>query len=285
VDRAESIFCISHASGYALEQIAEASKAPLWFQLFSCTNREIARSFLDRARATGCEAIILGVDLPIGGLRYRDDRNGLSFPPRPRLRDLVDFLRHPRWLAEVAGSGKITLGNYADVPEAAGNTHAYLTTRVLTPACSWEDLAWLRREWGGPVVVKGIMSPADALRAVECGADAIVVSNHGGRQLDWQPATIDVLPEIADAVGGRAEILLDGGVRHGADVVKAIALGARACLVARPWYWGLAAGGEHGVDEMFRIFRHEIANVTGLIGCPDIGELDASFLRHTARGT
>lgn len=280
---AGTVFCISNASGYSIEDIATHAKGPLWFQLFSCTDRDIARQFLARARAAACQAIILGVDLPIGGLRYRDERNGIRFPPWPRPRDVADFLAHPRWLGQVLGSQRIGLGNYTAMLNAPGNTldtYAYLTTRVLMPTCSWDDLAWLRQEWKEPIVVKGIMSAPDAVRAAELGADAIVVSNHGGRQLDWQPATIDVLPEIVSAVGQRAEVLIDGGIRHGSDVVKALALGARACLVARPWYWSLAAGGETGVADMFRIFRHEIDNVIGLLGCPDVKRLRDAFVRR-----
>ncbi|MBL8268335.1 alpha-hydroxy acid oxidase [Steroidobacter sp.] len=278
---AGSIFCISNASGYSLEQIAGAGNAPLWFQLFSCRDRTIARQFIDRARAARCHALILGVDLPIGGLRYRDARNGMEFPPRIRVRDLLDFAAHPRWLWNALVVRRATMGNYVGLVDGAsmGATASFLKERVLTPAVSWDDLSWLRSQWDGGLVVKGILSVPDALEAARRGADAVVVSNHGGRQLDWLPATLDVLPEIADAVHGRAEVLIDGGVRHGADVVKALALGARACLVARPWYWALAAGGEAGVARMFRVFAEEIENVLGLIGRPRLEQLTRECLR------
>lgn len=279
---AGSVFCISNASGFSLEEIAAAAPGPLWFQLFSCTERTIAGQFVARAREARCQALILGVDLPIGGLRYRDDRNGMRFPPRPKPRDLLDFLWHPRWLWNAATSGRISLGNYTALLNQLGisDSYSFLTTRVLQPTCSWDDLRWLRGVWDGPIVVKGIMSPEAAVRAQAAGANAVVVSNHGGRQLDWLPATIDVLPEVVDAVGAKIDVLMDGGVRHGADVVKALALGAKACLVARPWYWSLAADGEAGVAAMFDTFRHEIDTVAGLLGCPRIAEVTSAFIRR-----
>jgi L-lactate dehydrogenase (cytochrome) len=279
---AGTIFCVSNASGYPLEDIAAAASQPVWFQLFSAHDREIATRFIGRAREARCQALILGVDLPIGGLRYRDARNGMEFPPRVCARDVADFLLHPRWFWNALTSRHIRMGNFADFlgGGSMGETATFLKTRVLSPKCSWEDFSWLRRQWDGPVVVKGILSVQDAVDAVDRGADAIIVSNHGGRQLDWLPATLDVLPEIVDAVGKRTEVLIDGGVRHGADVVKALALGARACVVARPWYWALAADGEAGVREMFRVFADEISNVLGLIGRPRLETLTRDSLRR-----
>lgn len=280
---AGSIFCVSNASGYSLEEIAKASGDPVWFQLFSCFNREIASGFIERAKRAECDGLILGVDLPIGGLRYRDARNGMEFPPRLSLENIVDFTFHIRWLINaVKARKKIRMGNYDAILQQRpdiDDAQYFLKNEVLDPGSTWEDFKWLRDNWDGKLIVKGIMNPVDAASAVSIGADAVVVSNHGGRQLDGQESTIASLPGVVEEIQGKADIFIDGGIRHGADVVKALALGATACFVARPWYLALSAGGERGVDAMFKMFANEIDNVMGLLGCNTIDELDRTCLR------
>jgi isopentenyl diphosphate isomerase/L-lactate dehydrogenase-like FMN-dependent dehydrogenase len=275
---AGTLFCASIASSFTLEDIAAASPAASWFQLYLWKDRSVVSALVERAQRTGYRTLCLTVDVPIVGKRIRDLRNGLTLPPRIRLRTAFDTLRRPRWLAGLARGPKITFSNLVGLTasDAAVALATYVNTELINPAASWQDLEWLRDLWEGPIVVKGVLGAADARRAVEAGADGVVVSNHGGRQLDGAPATIRVLPDVVAAVGDSAVVFLDGGVRRGADVVKAVALGARAVLVGRPWFWGLAADGERGVSRMLELFSEEIDRTLALIGRPSLADVDSS---------
>lgn len=252
---AGTIFVLSTLSNTAVEEVVAAARGPVWFQLYVYRDRAATEALVRRVEAAGCRALVLTVDAPLLGRRERDVRNRFALPPGLGVENLL-------------ASG------YAALPPARGDSGlaAYVAT-LLDPSLSWDAIAWLRSITSLPVVVKGIVRADDAVRAVDHGAAAVVVSNHGGRQLDASPATIDVLPRIADALGGRAEILLDGGVRRGTDVVKALALGARAVLLGRPILWGLAAAGRAGVAGVLELLRRELDLAFALCGCPDVASV------------
>jgi L-lactate dehydrogenase (cytochrome) len=285
--RKGSLFTLSTMSVCTIEEVARAAPGPRWFQLYVWKDRGVTRSLVERARAAGYGALCLTVDVPAFGNRERDVRNGFVVPPRLTLATALDLLLHLGWVLRMSRSPRATFGNFegshALTRRDAVSVAAY-TSRQFDPSVTWADLEWLRGFWPGPLVLKGISCAEDARRAVEHGVQAIVVSNHGGRQLDGLPAAIDVLPEIVDAVGGRAEIILDGGARRGSDVVKAVALGARACMIGRPFLYGLAAGGQAGVELALELFRGEIDRALALLGCPRLELLDASYLRTRAAG-
>ena len=275
------VYTLSTMSICSLEQVAEASPGPLWFQLYVWRDREVTRSLMERAKAAGYRVLVVTVDTPVLGQRERDIRNGLVVPPRITVNNLLDTARRVSWLRGLLDNPRITFGNFAGT-EAAGQNPvsvAEYTTRQFSPAVSWADLDWFRSVWSGPMAIKGVMSVEDARLAVEHGVEAIVVSNHGGRQCDYLPGAIEVLPEIVDAVGDRAEVILDGGVRRGSDAVKAIALGARACMIGRAFNYGLAAGGQAGAEKAIDILQKEIDRCLALIGRPRLSDLDRSALR------
>ena len=278
---AGSIYALAAMASYSIEEVAAAAPGPLWFQSYLWRDRGLVRELISRAHAAGYEALVVTVDVPRAATRDRDRRNGFGLPPRVSLRTVADgalrpawtwrFLREPRiTAASVAASGPLGEGGSVSIP-------AYVD-RQFDPAAAWEDLEALRSEWRRPLVVKGVLTTADARRAVDAGADAVVVSNHGGRQLDHAPSSIRALPAVAEAVGDRAEVLMDGGVRRGADVVKALALGARAVLVGRPIVFGLGAGGEPGVRRTLEVLEQEVRAAMALLGCGSVGQLDASFV-------
>ena len=282
-ERAGISFCESTLSICSMEEVSAASKRPLWFQLYIMKDRGYAEDLMARAQAAGCTTLVLTVDLAVVGQRYRDVRNGISGPlsRTKRLRRGLDIARHPRWVREVALAGRpLTFGNLERaLPNARvpGDFQGWVASQ-FDPSVTWDDLDWLRSHWSGKIALKGILDPDDARLAVANGADAVIVSNHGGRQLDDVPSTILALPGIADAVGDRCDVLVDGGIRSGLDVVKALALGARACLVGRPWAFAVAARGEAGVDHLLRRFRTEMLVTLGLTGVSDVGHIDASVL-------
>ncbi|WP_224362176.1 alpha-hydroxy acid oxidase [Hyalangium versicolor] len=280
--RKGTISTLSTMSVCTIEEVAAAAPAPQWFQLYIWKDRGITGSLVERARAAGYSALCLTVDVPDMGNRERDVRNGFVVPPRLTVANALDLLMHLGWALRMTRSPRATFGNFEDskalTRRDAVSVAAY-TSRQFDPSVTWSDLEWLRGLWPGPLVLKGITRAEDARRAVEHGVQAIVVSNHGGRQLDGLPAALDVLPEIVDAVGGKAEIILDGGVRRGSDVVKAIALGARACMIGRPFLYGLAAAGEAGVELVLELFRKEIDRTLTLLGCPRLELLEPSYLR------
>ena len=279
---AGTVFVISTASSYSIEEIAAVSDGPLWFQLYLWRSPDVVARLVDRAAAAGCEALVLTVDVPVIGKRERDLRNGMMIPPRIGPKEALEAMRRPRWLWHLASGPPVHFGCLLDlVPpntDMAG-MGAYLDRELTDLSKTWDDVAWLRDRWDGPLVIKGVISAADARRCVEQGADAVVVSNHGGRQLDGLPAALDVLGEIVAEVGSEVEVILDGGVRRGADLVKARALGAAAAMGGRAWFWPLAAGGEEGVARMLQILRADVERTLALLGRTSYEGLDASVLR------
>jgi isopentenyl diphosphate isomerase/L-lactate dehydrogenase-like FMN-dependent dehydrogenase len=266
----------SSGSSVSFEDVAAGSATPQWFQLYPWGDRRTVESLIGRARDAGFGAMVVTVDVPVVGAREKDLRNGLTVPPQVTPRTGWDLVRHPRWLAGLLRHPKPTFANFAGVIGGSGGTSglAVYTNGLLNPAHTWQDLDWMIRAWGGPVVLKGVMTADDARRAVDAGCGAVAVSNHGGRQADSVPAALDVLPEVVAEIGGEADVLLDGGVRRGSDVVKALALGATACLIGRPWVYGLAAGGTPGVVRVLEILRDEIDRTLALIGRPGVASLD-----------
>jgi len=275
--RAGTIYIASTMASYTIEEIRAATDGPLWFQLYVMRDRGIARDLMRRAREARCEALVLTVDTPRLGSRERDRRNGFTIPPRITARAVVEGLRRPTWARAFVREGRLGPANLT------GGLAEF--AMEIDPSLSWRDLEWVRGEWDGPLVVKGVLHPDDARRAVELGAQAIVVSNHGGRQLDGAASTISALPGVLDAVADDAEVHFDGGVRRGADVLKALALGARVCLIGRALLYGLAVGGEAGAARALEILRGELELALALAGCPAVGRLDSSWLldRHQER--
>jgi isopentenyl diphosphate isomerase/L-lactate dehydrogenase-like FMN-dependent dehydrogenase len=273
-------YCLSHGSVCTLEDLASSGVAPRWMQVFIYKERAFTRELAERAAKAGYDALVLTVDNQLLGNRERDLRNGFTIPPRFGPAGLAAMALKTGWLWRMRRElRRITFGNYvkpgepADIRNLAGRMAS-----LLDPAMTWKDVEDVRRIWSGPLVLKGILSPLEARTAVDCGVDGLVVSNHGGRQLDGAPASLDALPAVVKAINGRIPVLLDGGVRRGADVVKALALGASACLIGRPQLWGLSVAGEDGVAHVLDIYRREIDRVMGLCGVQAIGAIDESLL-------
>lgn len=268
----------SSGSSVSLEDVAAAVPSPQWFQLYPWGDRSTIEYLIGRAKQAGFAVMVVTVDVPVLGARERDLRNGLTVPPKVGFRNGWDVLSHPRWLAGLATHPKVSFANFEGITETSGGTSglAAHTFSLLNPGHAWADLEWMVGAWGGPVALKGVMTAADARRAVDAGCQAVVVSNHGGRQADSLTASLHALEEVVAEVGEVVEVLLDGGVRRGSDVVKALALGARACLVGRPWVYGLAAGGTSGVVRALRILWTEIDRTMALIGRPGVQSLDRS---------
>jgi L-lactate dehydrogenase (cytochrome) len=280
-------FCESTVSICSIEEVRAATTAPFWYQLYIMRDRGYARDLMARARAAGCEVLVMTVDLAVMGARYRDVRNGMAggLPLAGRLAKAWDLLSHPRWLLDVAIRGKpLMFGNLTTaVPDARSlpEFKAWVDSQ-FDPRITWSDLAWVRENWPGRIVLKGILDVEDAREAAKAGVDGIVVSNHGGRQLDGVAASIAALPHIADAVGNELEILMDGGVRSGLDVVKALALGARACMLGRAWGYAVAARGEAGVAHMLAVMKSEMNVALALCGVTDVEKLDREALMDHA---
>lgn len=282
---ANTIFCISTGSTYSLEEIAAAAPtAKLWFQLYLWKSEEVVSSLIQRAKATGCRALVLTIDVPAVGKRERDLTNGMSLPPRIRPSNILDAAWRVRWLSHFITGNEITFGNLRGIAagDDASTVGEYTSRELVDPSVTWERLDWLRRQWDGPLVIKGVLSVNDALECVRRGADAVYVSNHGGRQLDSVSGAASALPAIVDAVNGRAEIFVDGGVRRGEDVVKARALGATAALSGRPWFFALAADGQDGVERMLDIMRADISRTLSLLGVPRFSDVNRSAIRPAA---
>jgi L-lactate dehydrogenase (cytochrome) len=280
-----ALFTLSTMSIGTLEEVAAAAPSPLWFQLYVWRDRGVTRSLVERAKAAGYRALCLTVDVPAMGNREEDQRNGFTIPPRLCFTNVLDVLRHLGWVLRMASSPRATFGNFVDLPALKRTdavSVAQFTHSQFDPSVTWKDVEWLRTVWPGPLVLKGISCAEDARRAVELGVEALIVSNHGGRQLDFLPGAVDVLPEVVDAVGGSAEVILDGGIRRGSDVVKAIAMGARACMIGRPFLYGLAASGQAGVELALDILSQEIDRTLALLGRPRLMDLDRSALRVDA---
>ena len=276
-------FCLSTVSICSIEEVSATSTAPFWFQLYVIRDRGYATELLARARAAGCTTLVFTVDLPVFATRYRDVRNGMTGGASlsGRLAKIWDLVSHAGWLLDVPFGGKpLTFGNLAQAVPSARSLEAMKgwVDAQFDPGVTWKDLDWVRQNWPGHIVVKGVLDADDARSAAEVGASAVIVSNHGGRQLDGAPSSISVLPRIRDAAGDRLEILMDGGIRSGQDVAKALACGAKAVMLGRPWAYGLAARGEQGVAEVLALLKRELEVTMTLLGAERTGQIGADAL-------
>ncbi|WP_304413931.1 MULTISPECIES: alpha-hydroxy acid oxidase [Sphingobium] len=273
-------FTLSTMSNCSIEDVARRSERPFWFQIYVMRDRAFSDRLIDRAKAAGCSALVLTLDLQILGQRHKDIRNGLSTPPRPTLANLLNLAGKPRWCWNMARTPRRSFGNIAGHVEGVANMGSLSswTASQFDPRLSWDDVKRFQDRWQGKLILKGILDPEDADNAARTGAEAIVVSNHGGRQLDGAPSSISALPAIVDAVGDRIEVLMDGGIRSGQDIIKAIALGARGVLLGRSIAYGLGALGEKGVTLALDILRKELDTTMALCGLRDIKDVDARIL-------
>jgi isopentenyl diphosphate isomerase/L-lactate dehydrogenase-like FMN-dependent dehydrogenase len=285
-DRAGIIYALSTLSGCALEDVAAASKGPRWYQLYLIGGRDCTLSAIERARAAGFSALVVTIDTPVAGLRERDLRNGVKELLSRKFGLMLPFvsqlLLKPRWLASFLADGGLMKFPNVVIPGKGPMLYVDVATALEQAMVSWHDLGWIREAWKGPIVIKGVHTGEDARRAVDVGADALVVSNHGGRQLDGVAPTLRMLPEVLASVGDRIEVLLDGGIRRGSDVAKALCLGARAVLVGRAYAYGLGAAGGAGVERAIEILRIDLIRTLKLLGCASLAELDRSFVEVPA---
>ncbi|WP_439496524.1 alpha-hydroxy acid oxidase [Bosea sp. (in: a-proteobacteria)] len=273
-------FTLSTMSICSIEDVAENSDAPFWFQLYVMKDRDFIDRLIDRAKAAQCSALMLTLDLQILGQRHKDIRNGLSAPPKPTLANLINLATKPRWCLGMLGTRRRSFGNIVGHAKGVGDLSSLSswTAEQFDPALSWDDVARIKDRWGGKLILKGILDPEDAELAARTGADALIVSNHGGRQLDGAVSSIAALPGIVEQVGGRMEVLMDGGIRSGQDVIKAVALGARGVLIGRAFLYGLGAMGEDGVTRCLDIIRKELDVTMALCGLRDIQQVDGNIL-------
>ncbi|HEV7815992.1 MAG TPA: alpha-hydroxy acid oxidase [Janthinobacterium sp.] len=273
-------FTLSTMSICSIEDVAKGSGQPFWFQLYVMKDRGFIERLIDRAKAANCSALVLTFDLQVLGQRHKDIRNGLSAPPKPTIANLINLMTKPRWCMGMLGTPRRGFGNIV------GHTTGVADVTSLSSwigsqfdlSLSWADIEWVKKRWGGKLILKGIMDPEDARLAVASGADALIVSNHGGRQLDGAESSIAALPAIVDAVGSQIEIHMDGGVRSGQDVIKAVALGARGVYIGRSFLWGLGAMGEAGVTKALDIIRNEADLTMAFCGLRDIQDVDKKIL-------
>ncbi len=278
------IICtLSTLSGCRLEDVAAASAGPLWYQLYLVGGRDCALGGIDRARTAGFSALVVTIDTPVAGLRERDLRNGVKELLSGNLGQMLPFINQllvrPSWLAAFFADGGLMKFQNVVIPGSGPMLYADVTAALEQSVVTWDDLKWIRQAWGNrPIVIKGIHTAEDARRAVDMGADALVVSNHGGRQLDGVAPTLRVLPEVVTAVDDRIEVLLDGGIRRGSDIVKALCLGARAVMAGRAYAYGLGAAGGAGVSRAIEIFRTDLLRTLKLLGCASVAELDESYV-------
>ena len=269
-------YTLSTMSICSIEDVAAATKKPFWFQLYVIRDRGFTRDILARAQAAKCSALVLTVDLQVLGQRHRDLKNGMTVPPEIRLDNLIDMAMKPAWALSILRGKRKTFGNLAGHVKGMDDVTslAEWTNSQFDPALNWNDVAWIKSHWPGKLIVKGILDAEDARIVADLGADALVVSNHGGRQLDGASSSIQALPKIADAVGSQIEIMMDGGIRTGADIMRALALGARSCMIGRAYAWGLGAGGKAGVAKTIDILKKELditMALTGVSRTADIG--------------
>lgn len=278
---AGTAYTLSTLSGSTVEEVRTASRGPLWYQLYLVGGHDVAKKAIARARAAGFTALVVTIDTPVAGNRERDIRDGtralLTKQPLKVLPFAAQFISRPRWVLDFLSDGGLM--SFPNVMLAGGPMrYADVGTALEQSVVSWADIQWIRKAWDGPIVVKGIHTAADARRAVDEGANALVVSNHGGRQLDGVAPTLRVLPEVVQAVGGQTEILMDGGIRRGSDIVKALCLGADAVLIGRAYAYGVAAAGAPGVARAIEILQGELVRTLRLLGCSSVGHLDRSFV-------
>jgi L-lactate dehydrogenase (cytochrome) len=273
-------YTLSTMSICSIEDVAAKTSAPFWFQLYVMRDRGFIRRLIQRAKAAECSALVLTVDLQILGQRHKDIKNGLSTPPKPTLKNIINMVSKPRWGLGMLGTHRRDFGNiigHVAGVEDTGSLSEW-TRQQFDPGLNWDDVAWIKDLWGGPLIIKGIMTPEDACLARDHGADAIIVSNHGGRQLDGAPASIEVLPAIKAAVGDRLEVLMDGGIRSGQDVLRALASGADGTMVGRAYIYGLGALGEAGVVETLNILRNELDLTMAFCGRTNIASVSDDIL-------
>jgi L-lactate dehydrogenase (cytochrome) len=276
VDATTLTYALSTLGTTTPEDVAAAAPdLNRWFQLYLFKDRDFSAELLHRAKASGYSAVILTVDTAVAGARLRDVRNGLTIPPSLTLKTMFDMALHPSWWFNLLTTEPLEFATFSSFD----GTVAELVTQVFDPGLNWDDVAWMREHWDGPLVIKGVQRVDDAREAVERGADGVIVSNHGGRQLDRAPTTFDVLPDIVDAVGEQIEVYVDGGVMNGGDVVAAVAQGARAAFIGRAYLYALMAGGEHGVDRALDMFAAGIQRTMQLLGVASLGELNRGHLK------
>jgi L-lactate dehydrogenase (cytochrome) len=279
-DQAGIPFTLSTMSVCSIEDVASETKKPFWFQLYVMKDREFIRNLIARAAAAKCSALVLTVDLQILAQRHRDIKNGLSVPPKMKVANIVNMLSKPRWLGGILGTKRRSFGNlvgHVDVAKDAGSLGEW-TASQFDPALNWEDVKWIRKLWKGKLIIKGIMEVSDARLALKHGADGIVVSNHGGRQLDGAPSSISALPKIVDAIGDKTEVLFDGGIRTGQDLMRALALGAKGAMIGRAFVYGLGANGQEGVSTAIECIRKELDMSMALCGVNKVSEIDSRVL-------
>ena len=273
-------FTLSTMSICSIEDIAAATKAPFWFQLYWMRDRDFMERLMERARAANCSALMLTLDLQVMGQRHKDLKNGMTAPPKPTLANILNLMMKPRWCLGMAGTRRHSFGNLVGHAKGVSDMSSLSTwtKEQFDPKLDWNDVAWIKKRWGGKLILKGIMDEEDARLAVESGADAMIVSNHGGRQLDGAPSSIKALPAIAQAVGKDIEVWMDGGIRSGQDVHKAVALGARGTLIGRAFLYGLGAMGEAGVTKALEIIYKELDVTMAFCGHTDIRTVDKGIL-------
>ena len=273
-------FTLSTMSICSIEDIAENTTAPFWFQLYMMRDREAMSRMIDRARAAKCSALVLTLDLQVIGQRHKDIKNGLTAPPKPTIPNIINLMTKPRWCLAMAGTKRRTFRNLVGHVKGVSDMSSLSawTNEQFDPRLSWADVAWVRKQWDGKLILKGIMDADDARLAVQSGADALVVSNHGGRQLDGAPSAIHALPAIVDAVGSQIEVWMDSGIRSGQDILKAWALGARGTMIGRAMVYGLGAFGEAGVTKALQILHKELDVTMAFCGHTNIQNVDTSIL-------
>lgn len=274
-------FTLSTMSICSIETVAHGTEHhPFWFQVYVTRDRSFVEDLIERARNAKCSALVVTMDLQVFGQRHKDKKNGLSIPPKPTLRTIADMVSKPRWCLNMLRTGNRQFGNIVGHAKGVDNISSLVdwTRDQFDPRLSWQDVAWIKQRWGGKLIVKGIQDPDDARLAVEAGADAIIVSNHGGRQLDGAASSISALPAIVEAVGSYAEVHLDGGIRSGQDVLKAIALGAKGTYIGRAMLYGLGALGEQGVSTALELIRNELDLSMAFCGRTDIREVNGDIL-------
>jgi L-lactate dehydrogenase (cytochrome) len=283
--RANLPYTLSTMATRSIEEVAACSTGPKWFQVYVWRDRGLVKDMVDRAAAAGYEAIVITVDTAVLGRRERDVRRGFTLPPKIGLDTLIDGAIHPGWTWDFVRSDPITFANVAgSAGDGAGSgtdavTLADYVNAQFDSGLSWRDLDWFRSTWNGPIVIKGIQTVADAVLAAEAGVDAVALSNHGGRQLDGAPAPLELVAPVADAVGHRTQVICDGGVRRGSDIVKALSLGATACMIGRAYLYGLGAAGERGVDHVIGLMDAGVRRTMALTGCRTVGDLGPDLVR------
>lgn len=273
-------FTLSTMSVCSIEDIAQHTSRPFWFQLYVMRDRDFMERLIDRAKAANCSALVLTLDLQVLGQRHKDIKNGLSTPPKPTLANLINLATKPRWCMNMLGTKRRSFGNIVGHAKGVSDLSSLSswTAEQFDPALCWSDIEWIKKRWGGKLVLKGVMDAQDARFAVESGADALIVSNHGGRQLDGAPSSISALPAIAHGVGKEIEVWMDGGIRSGQDVLRAVALGAKGTMVGRAFLYSLGAMGEAGVYRCLQMLANELDVSMGFCGRTDIHDVDRSIL-------